>query len=186
MPDVRVPAAQATPSIVISGEDSIFNPRRIWLVILAATVGTVSQALVDRLPGRLLDPLHLFQRPQGIPRRAGQHGGIENELAVQIDGNAGFMPGEPLAFTLAAVALLRIAGRGDPFGGGPFLDRRLQPALPVGGLGHVLPEEVEVAAEAAEKTASDISPARCGYAACRRASGGIRLRRSSDIRQARE
>src|SRR5437016_6435420 len=41
MPDVRVPAAQATPSIVISGEDSIFNPRRIWLVILAATVGTM-------------------------------------------------------------------------------------------------------------------------------------------------
>src|SRR5437588_6963735 len=41
MPDVRVPAAQATPSIVISGEDSIFNPRRIWLVILASSVGTM-------------------------------------------------------------------------------------------------------------------------------------------------
>src|SRR5437763_9488685 len=41
MPDVRVPAAQAPPSIVISGENSIFSPGRIWLVILAATVGTM-------------------------------------------------------------------------------------------------------------------------------------------------
>ena len=41
MPDVRVPAAKAPPSIVITGENSIFNPRRIWLVILASSVGTM-------------------------------------------------------------------------------------------------------------------------------------------------
>ena len=41
MPDVRVPVAQAPSSIVISGENSIFSPGRIWMVILASSVGTM-------------------------------------------------------------------------------------------------------------------------------------------------
>ena len=40
MPDVRVPAAQP-PSIVITGANSIFSPGRIWMVILASSVGTM-------------------------------------------------------------------------------------------------------------------------------------------------
>src|SRR5438270_2685727 len=40
MPDVRVPAAQS-PSIVITGANSIFSPGRIWMVILASSVGTM-------------------------------------------------------------------------------------------------------------------------------------------------
>jgi hypothetical protein len=49
------------------------------------------------------------------------------------DGDARFVPGEPLALALASVPLFGIGGRGDPLGGGPGVDRRRK-SRSVGGV----------------------------------------------------
>ena len=67
MPDVRVPAAQA-PSIVITGENSIFSPGRIWMVILASSVGTMIEWYDFYIFGSLATTLSaIFFPPNNAP-----------------------------------------------------------------------------------------------------------------------
>src|SRR5436305_11963219 len=64
MPDVRVPAAQS-PSIVITGANSIFSPGRIWMVILASSVGTMIEWYDFYIFGSLVTTLSVVFYPQG-------------------------------------------------------------------------------------------------------------------------
>ena len=63
MPDV--PAAKNPSSIVITGENSIFSPGRIWMVILASSVGTMIEWYDFYIFGSLATILAAKFYPQG-------------------------------------------------------------------------------------------------------------------------